>query len=98
VTIPYDPQFRLDQAPTRAYRGASLAALTHLARRKGYRLVASERVNAFFVRSDVGPGLSAIEVSRGYRAPKGMDLDDVFSKIDQAGLKLVEVDGAGVVA
>jgi len=27
-----------------------------------------------------------------------MDLDDVFSKIDQAGLKLVEVDGAGVVA
>jgi hypothetical protein len=91
VTIPYDPQFRLDQAPTRAYRGASLAALAHLAQRKGYRLVASERVNAFFVRGDVAPGLPSIEVNRGYRAPKGMDLDDVFSKIDQAGLKLVEI-------
>jgi hypothetical protein len=48
-------------------------------------------VNAFFVRNDVAPSLPAIEVSRGYRAPKGMDLDDVFSKIDQAGLTLVEI-------
>ena len=97
VTIPYDPQFRLDAVATRAYRGASLAALTHLAQRKGYRLVASERVNAFFVRNDVSPSISAIAVPRGYRAPKGMDVDDVFAKIDHAGLKLVEIDAAGAV-
>lgn len=96
VTIPYDPQFRLDRAATRAYRGASLAALTHLSQRKGYRLVASERVNAFFMRNDVAPSIPAIPVSRGYRAPKGMNIDDVFTKIDQAGLKLVEIDAAGV--
>ncbi|HWV94924.1 MAG TPA: hypothetical protein VNZ24_11415 [Vicinamibacterales bacterium] len=97
MTIPYDPEFRLDAVATRAYRGASLAALTHLAQRKGYRLVASERVNAFFVRNDVSPSISAIAVPRGYRAPKGMDVDDVFAKIDQAGLKLVEIDAAGAV-
>jgi hypothetical protein len=91
VSIPYDPEFRLDRVATRAYRGASLSALTHLAQRKGYRLVASERVNAFYMRNDVAPDISAIPVSRGYRAPKGMDLDDVFTKIDQAGLKLVEI-------
>jgi hypothetical protein len=91
VSIPYDPEFRLDRVATRAYRGASLSALTHLAQRKGYRLVASERVNAFYMRNDVAPDIPAIPVSRGYRAPKGMDLDDVFTKIDQAGLKLVEI-------
>ena len=91
VTISYDPEFRLDRVATRAYRGASLAALTHLAQRKGYRLVASERVNAFYMRNDVAPDIPAIPVSRGYRAPKGMDLDDVFTKIDQAGLKLVDI-------
>lgn len=95
VTIPYDPEFRLDQVATRAYRGASLSALTHLAQRKGYRLVASERVNAFFMRNDVAPGIAAIPVNRGYRAPKGMNLDEVFTKIEQAGLKLVDVDAAG---
>lgn len=91
VSIPYDPEFRLDRVATRAYRGASLSALTHLAQRKGYRLVASERVNAFYMRNDVAPEIPAIPVSRGYRAPKGMDLDDVFTKIDQAGLTLVEI-------
>jgi hypothetical protein len=98
VTIPYDPQFRLSQAATRAYRGASLAALAHLSQRKGYRLVASERVNAFFIRNDVARGIPAIDVARGYRAPKGADVDAVFSKIEQAGLSLVDVDATGVVA
>jgi len=98
VTVPYDPQFRLSESATRAYRGASLAALTQLSQRKGYRLVASERVNAFFVRKDIAPQIPAIEVRRGYRAPKGADVEDVFSKIQQAGLSLVEVDAAGVVA
>jgi hypothetical protein len=95
VTIEYDPEFRLERGATRAYRGASLSALTQLSQRKGYRLVASERVNAFFVRNDVAPDLPAIDVHRGYRAPKGMNLDEVLTKIEQAGLKLVEVETAG---
>ena len=98
VTIPYDPEFRLSESATRAYRGASLAALTHLSQRKGYRLVASERVNAFFMRNDVAPSIPAIDVARAYRAPKGADVQDVLDKIQQAGLTLVTVDANGVMA
>ena len=98
VTIPYDPQFRLSEAATRAYRGASLAALARLSQRKGYRLVASERVNAFFMRNDVAPLLPAIDVARAYRAPKGAHVQDVFDKIQQAGLTLVTIEAGGVIA
>jgi hypothetical protein len=98
VTIPYDPQFRLSEAATRAYRGASLAALVRLSQRKGYRLVASERVNAFFLRNDVAPRLPAIDVARAYRAPKGAHVQDVFDKIQQAGLTLVTIEAGGVIA
>jgi len=93
VTIPYDPEFSMGSSTTRSYRGASLAALAKLGRRKGYRLVATERVNAFFLRNDVAPSIEAIDVRRGYRAPKEMaDAQDVFNKIAQAGLKLVTVE------
>ena len=93
VTIPYDASFRLSAAGTRGYRGASLAALVCLARRKGYRLVATERVNAFFLRSDVEPSIAEIDVRRGYRAPPKASaaVGDVFTKIEQAGLPLVTI-------
>jgi hypothetical protein len=55
-------------------------------------------VNAFFIRNDVTPSIPALEVGRGYRAPKGIDVDDVFVKIEQAGLPLVTIDAAGAVA
>jgi len=97
VTVPYDPQFRVGGAGTRSYRGASLAALVHLGKAKGYRLVATERVNAFFVRNDIAPDVPAIDVARGYRAPKEMeDSQDVFGKIERAGLTLVTVTPDGV--
>ncbi len=98
VTIPYDPEFRLSESATRAYRGASLAALAHLSHRKGYRLVASERVNAIFMRNDVAPSIPAIDVTRAYRAPKGADVEDVLGKIQQAGLTLVDIDVSRVTA
>lgn len=56
VSIPYDPDFRLDYA-VQPYRcGASLAAFTTLCARKGYRLVGVHSLgfNAFFVREDLG--------------------------------------------
>ena len=92
VTIPYASEFDLSAIGNRGYRGASLAALAHLGRTKGYRLVATERVNAFFLRNDLGPDIGEIDVARGYRAPLNITrAKDVFQKIARAGLPLVDV-------
>jgi len=92
VTIPYSSEFDLSAIGNRGYRGASLAALAHLGRAKGYRLVATERVNAFFLRNDLGPQIREIDVARGYRAPLNITRGkDVFQKIAKAGLPLVDV-------
>ena len=92
VTIPYSAEFDLSAIGNRGYRGASLAALAHLGRTKGYRLVATERVNAFFLRNDLGPDIREIDVSRGYRAPLNITRGkSVFDKIARAGLPLVDV-------
>ena len=94
LTIPYAPSFDLSTIGNRGYRGASLAALVHLGRQKGYRLVATERVNAFFVRNDLGPDIREIDVARGYRAPLNITRgksEVVYQKIAQTGLPLVDV-------
>jgi len=67
VTIPKDQSL---SAMPKEYRGASLAALEKVARRKGYRLVLCDPtgVNAFFLRHDVAPDVPAIEVSRAFRS------------------------------
>jgi hypothetical protein len=56
LTVPYDPAFVY---ASEDYRGASLAAMCHLAREKGYRLVGTHRFgfNAFFVKNGVGETL-----------------------------------------
>lgn len=53
VTVPYVENFRMATAD---FMSASLAAMTKLSRRKGYRLVGCNRFayNAFFLRDDVG--------------------------------------------
>lgn len=92
VTIPYSSEFDLGAIGNRGYRGASLAALAHLGRKKGYRLVATERVNAFFLRNDLGSDIGEIDVARGYRAPLNITRGkDVYQKIAKAGLPLVDV-------
>ena len=56
ISIPYDAAFyRTTAHHSNLYFGASLAALTHLANKKGYSLVGtnSAGVNAFFVRNDL---------------------------------------------
>jgi hypothetical protein len=56
VTTPYDPAFVRGQVHhSLIYYGASISALTALAARKGYSLVAGNRAgnNVFFVRNDV---------------------------------------------
>ena len=59
ISIKYDPSFeRFKVHDDGLYYGASLSALTHLAKKKGYILVGcgSGGINAFFVRSDVAKG------------------------------------------
>jgi hypothetical protein len=68
VTVPYSSDFNRKDLETR-YFGVSLAGLTLLARRKGYRLVAVEPtgVNGYFVRDDVAgdlPGFESAEIFR----------------------------------
>jgi hypothetical protein len=60
----------LDDIP-KPYRGASLAALEKLARRKGYRLVVCDPTgtNAFFLRDDVAPQVPGVTVAQAYRPP-----------------------------
>jgi hypothetical protein len=96
VTVPYNPEFKVGSSGTRAFRGASLAALVHLSRRKGYRLIATERVNAVFLRNDVAPEIGAMEVAQGYRPPNNVTrAQDALAKIEKAGLQLVTVTAEG---
>ncbi len=99
VTIPYDPTFsRRDHRF--CYFGASLAAMTRLSVRKGYRLVAVEPtgVNAFFLRDDVAPEIPSCEPARAYRlVDKYNDLIrekqiDVFKWAEETGRALVEAE------
>lgn len=56
VTVPYDPAFwRFNAHESGVYFGASIAALRHLAVKKGYTFVGTSLtgINAFFVRSDL---------------------------------------------
>ena len=95
VTVPYSAAFDLDELGHRAYHGASLAALVDLGRCKGYRLVATERVNAFFLRHDVAPGIREIDARQGYRAPLNFaSARHVFDDLDRAGLPLQTVGPA----
>jgi hypothetical protein len=69
VSVPYDPGFvRADAHWSYLYWGASLAALTHAANRKGYALVAGNAAgnNAFFVRRDVLGAIPEIAVEDAY--------------------------------
>jgi hypothetical protein len=59
LTLPYNPQFRLNYSRQPYQCGASLSAFAKLGCEKGYRLVGvtSLGINAFFVRADVGADL-----------------------------------------
>lgn len=92
VTVPYTATFDLGAIGLRSYHGASLAALVHLGRTKGYRLVATERVNAFFLRQDVAPEIQEIDAKHGYRAPLNFaNARKVFSDLERSGLTLTTV-------
>jgi hypothetical protein len=72
ISVPYDPAFvRSDKHVSRLYWGASLAALTYLAEKRGYSLVGTNSAgcNAFYVRNDLlNDQLEVLSAERGYTA------------------------------
>lgn len=89
-----------DRPWLRYFFGASLAALTRLAARKGYRLVAAEPrgVNAYFLRSDVAPEVPAATAGRAFHLAESASIflatqrEDFFQAQERMGLPLDEVD------
>jgi hypothetical protein len=70
VTVPYDPGFvRGEKHWSHLYWGASIAALTRAAERKGFTLVGGNRAgnNVFYVRDDVIGELPAVEGAKAWR-------------------------------
>ncbi len=79
VTTPYDPAFVRGQAHySHVYYGASISALNELAMRKGYSLVAGNRVgnNVFFVRNDVLGDLTVKTPKEIYRRAQFREFHD----------------------
>ena len=73
VSVPYDPLFVRGRAHySTVFAGASLAALYHLARCKGYQLIGTNSAgnNAFFVRDDVAGGLPDMTPAAAYSPPR----------------------------
>ncbi len=99
VTVPNGP---VPAHAPKSYFGASLAALTRAARRKGYRLVACEPsgINAFFVRKDLAPELSTLKPAQAYRPmvrriASDEDIpyvEDVYALAAARGLPIVDLD------
>ena len=67
--MPYDAQFDARSAPPGTWMGASPAAMTGLADRLGYRLVAGNLYgfNMFFARRDLAEELPTIEFDELFR-------------------------------
>jgi len=66
VAVPYDAAYTY--SPGSTWYGASLAAVTAVSARKGYRLVATEPrgSNAIFLRADVATEIPAVEPEDAY--------------------------------
>jgi len=79
VTTPYDPSFVRDTAHhSKVYYGASISALTSLAARKGYSLVAANSAgnNVFFVRNDLLGTLKVLTPQEAYRRAQFREFHD----------------------
>jgi hypothetical protein len=84
VTTPYDSAFVRGQAHySHIYYGASISALNELATRKGYSLVAGNRVgnNVFFVRNDVLGDLKVKTPKEIYRRAQFREFHDELGQL-----------------
>lgn len=82
IVVPYEPNFDRRKAHySNIYYGASLSALSELAKTKGYSLVGTGRagLNAFFVRTDVIGDLAIRNPQDAYSMPQ------VRESMDESG-------------
>jgi hypothetical protein len=99
VTIPYTPNFYKWKAdPSGYYHGASLQALTKLAREKGYSLVGCDSggMDAFFVRDDVlkGTRISPVDPKNAFfgylrRMREGISMHEQYERIKHLPLTTI---------
>jgi predicted O-methyltransferase YrrM len=98
VALPYDPAFDRHRYANFVY-GASLQAMTRLAQKKGYRLVATEPRghNAYFLRNDVGPAIPSVDPAAAWRLLDKYEKrmrgkqEDLYAFVEREGLQLVEI-------
>src|SRR5262249_5467978 len=84
IVVPYKQDFNRTGAHySNLYYGASLGALHHLARKKGYILLGSNvwGHNAFFVREDVAAGFRGLEPREAYVPSKFRESRDPSGKL-----------------
>lgn len=96
VAVPYDPGFSRTRAHySNLHYGCSLAALCHLAERKGYVFVGSNSAgcNAFFVRRDLAGNLAVLTAAGGFIAPRFRDSRDRSGELTflPGGRKMSEI-------
>ena len=90
AVVPYDAAFVKTEAhPSAIYYGASLAALRHLAAKKGFALVGcSGGVNAFFVRRDrLNPVLREVSAEQAYLASHHAEMRNAEGRVVKASLE-----------
>lgn len=109
VSIPYDPEFVWGKKHKLLYYGASIQALSSLARRKGYKFLGTTTAgnNAFFIREDysswVAGGLdraisypSCLSSSIVVGPAPAIELCDAYKEIQD--LPIVQTDDGQVVS
>lgn len=105
VTVPYDPGFVRSRAHYSCLlAGASLTALAHLGKQKGYRLVGinSAGNNAFFVRDDVAGALpveapESVYVEPRFREARNRDGRLLLLGIEEARMLIARSEVVDVV-
>lgn len=98
VSVPYDAEFvRYDVHQSGFYHGCSLAAIEHLGKEKGYRLIGVDEtgVNAFLVRKDLCKELPTVTAKECFKDNRGrvkykkLTRDEQFNRIKD--MPLVDV-------
>jgi hypothetical protein len=92
ISVPYEASFsRRAKHYSELYFGASLAALAHIAAKKGYALIGTESagVNAFFLRNDLVtgnvPSLTPQEAFTATRVRQSRDPEGRLTYLDHDG-------------
>lgn len=91
IVVPYDETFTWHPGRPPHYLGASPAAMTKLARRRGYRLVGANRFgfNVFYVREDVAGPLPEVTVSDLFRHDRNRERVKRFDDIQHLKFEVV---------